>query len=355
MFQIVIVGSGFYGIALANRLQKLNAKITLIANSERTIFLPSTIRLPFNKDASRVEVLVKDVLNSNVELIVDQVLNIDEERIELKSNHSIAYDRLVIATGAEWDDPICPDKFLQYGIETYANELSAKIEKARNIVIVGGGIVGVEVAGEIAYHCPKKTVTLIHSRDKVLNGEVIEKARDSVQSQLLNLGVKLILGKKAEIKGDSVFIDGSQIPCDHLMKATGPRANPPPSSIKGLLNEQREIVISTTFQTVSTPKIFAIGDVTNYPERGLVSRHSWLATICHNLQEDVNGTSNYRSIKWHERNFKANVGISVGPEGGAGQIVLPFGICINAPRFLIVKSKSATLFCGRFKSLYSYY
>ncbi|ANZ75131.1 BA75_01951T0 [Komagataella pastoris] len=353
MFQIVIVGCGSYGIALANRLQKINAKITLIANSECTIFLPSTIRLPFNKDASGVEVLVKDVLNTNVELIVDQVLDIDKERIELKSHHAITYDRLVIATGAEWDDPICPDKFLQYGIENYANEVSAKIENSRDIVIVGGGIVGVEVAGEIAYHCPKKSVTLIHSKDKILNEEVIEKARDSVQSQLLDLNVNLILGKKAEIKGDSVFIDGSQIPCDHLIKATGPRANSPPSSIEGLLNERREIVINASFQTVSTPKIYAIGDVTNYPERGLVSRHSWLAVISHNLQEDINGTSNYRSIKWHESNFKANVGISVGPKGGAGQLVFPFGICINAPRFLIVKSKSATLFRDRFKSLYS--
>ncbi len=46
-----------------------------------------------------------------------------------------------------------------------ANE---RLKAAKSVLIVGGGAVGVEVAGEIASVLPDKQVTLVHSRDKLL-------------------------------------------------------------------------------------------------------------------------------------------------------------------------------------------
>ncbi|KAI0462289.1 hypothetical protein LJB42_004377 [Komagataella kurtzmanii] len=354
MTHIVVIGGGPYGGTVANRLQKTGAKITLISRSEKALLLPAMIRLPFHKDPSRVSVELKDILNPNIELIIDQVVNVDESQVDVGAHDPVSFDRLVIATGAVWGDPIAPHKYQQNGIQEYAKEVADLGEKANNIVLVGGGALGVELAGEYAYHFPKKSITLIHSEKKLLDASAIDKVRDSVESQLRGLKVKLILGKKAEIRGQSVFVDGEEVPYDYLIKTTGPKANPPVSSIKGLVNEKNEIIINSKFQAECNPKIYAIGDVTNYPKRGLVSRENWLSIITHNLNEDIKGTSNYRTVDCPKQGAKSKstFAVSVGPEGGAGQYILPFGCAFSLPRFAVVKAKSSTLFYSKLNSMF---
>ena len=69
------------------------------------------------------------------------------------------------------------------------------MKAAQRITVIGGGASGVEIAGEIATDFPQKDVTLIHSRDTLLEPAVRPKLRTMVEKQLLDLKVNLVKGE----------------------------------------------------------------------------------------------------------------------------------------------------------------
>lgn len=68
------------------------------------------------------------------------------------------------------------------------------MKAAKRVVIIGGGAVGVEIAGEVATDYPDKEVTIIHARDSLVEPATSDRFRASVQKQLEELNVKLIFG-----------------------------------------------------------------------------------------------------------------------------------------------------------------
>ena len=80
--------------------------------------------------------------------------------------------------------------------------LTFQIKSANKIVIVGGGAVGVELAGEIATEFPGKQLTLIHdSKRGLIEGkEFSDKFRKNILSQLEKLKVNVLLGRYCHIK-----------------------------------------------------------------------------------------------------------------------------------------------------------
>ena len=69
-----------------------------------------------------------------------------------------------------------------------------QIAKASKVVIVGGGAVGVELAGEIKETYPEKDVTLIHSGEFLMRSSFGDNFSKTVKTRLDQLGVKVVLG-----------------------------------------------------------------------------------------------------------------------------------------------------------------
>ena len=79
-----------------------------------------------------------------------------------------------------------------------------QIKTATEIVVIGGGPVGVELAGEIATDLADKKVTLIHSKPEMVDGPFTESFRKTIHDQLVSLGIKVLLGN-VELKHLSFF------------------------------------------------------------------------------------------------------------------------------------------------------
>ena len=74
--------------------------------------------------------------------------------------------------------------------------ITFQINAAKDIVIIGGGPVGVELAGEIATDTKEKKITLIHSKPALIdNGPFLEKFRKQLLDALEKKGVEVLLGK----------------------------------------------------------------------------------------------------------------------------------------------------------------
>ncbi|PYI17423.1 putative mercuric reductase [Aspergillus violaceofuscus CBS 115571] len=193
--------------------------------------------------------------------------------VELEeSGEEIAFEYLVVATGA-----VAAGLPSRVGVRTKEEGMEMlrgeqeRIRAARDVVVLGGGAAGVEMAGDVKECYPGTNVTLVHSRERLLNrgyGEGLSRrALDGLQA----LGVKVLLGERVVMddqleRTEEVKLESGQVvKCDCLVKCAGQRPNSglvrevSPSSIA----ESGHIRVRPTLQLVDKvcSRIYAAGDV----------------------------------------------------------------------------------------------
>lgn len=158
------------------------------------------------------------------------------------------------------------------------NTLQAKIVRSQQILIIGGGPVGVELAGEIATDFPDKEVTLVHSQPTLLQPNVFkDKIYRCTQEDLEKLNIKIILNDRIELpnKQHLNYIEGKKnyvtektrtnITADLTFICTGARTNTKSllnSPLKSKINPQTgRIIVNNYLQVDGFENIFAIGDI----------------------------------------------------------------------------------------------
>lgn len=117
-------------------------------------------------------------------------------------------DTQVIATGTKLTPPsTLPSSDKADGV-TYLREHADKVEKSSNIAIIGGGAVGVQMATDIKEIYPEKNVTLIHSREQIMN-KFHPQLDGIIKQRCEELGVKLKLGSRVKLPAKGYPTDGS--------------------------------------------------------------------------------------------------------------------------------------------------
>jgi apoptosis-inducing factor 2 len=153
--KIVIVGGGFAGATLARSLsKKLDPKkhaLTLINNRPFLVNLPATIRLntsPDNK-LEKYTLISYDNLfyNKNGTLKVGRVTAVTPNEhgdgiLTLESGESVSYDILVLAPGNIWSGPIDIPGTMDEAV-TQVQSWRKKFKESNNIIMIGGGAVGI--------------------------------------------------------------------------------------------------------------------------------------------------------------------------------------------------------------------
>lgn len=127
-----------------------------------------------------------------------ETVYVDEKRVDLIDGRSIQYEYLVVATGAIQPSPT---KLRAVTREDGIKELQGfqqQIQRAKNIAVIGGGAVGVELAMEIKDTFHQKQVTLIHSRNQLLP-RFGPKLHELALKELKNSGVDVILNERPSL------------------------------------------------------------------------------------------------------------------------------------------------------------
>ncbi len=196
----------------------------------------------------------------------------DRRHVILSDGAELAYDHLVLATGAQARVLTCQGHDLDGVIVlrslTDADDLKARLETAQNLVVVGGGFIGLEAAASARKL--GKTVTVIEMQDRLLAravGHDVSAHMAGVHAGhgvMLRFGVGLseIIGAEGRVTGVRTTC-GATIAADIVLAGIGVSPNVALADSAGL-SVANGIVVDDT-QTTDDPHILAVGDVCAFP------------------------------------------------------------------------------------------
>ena len=295
---VVVVGAGFGGVAAVNKLRRLPVRVTLVDRRNYHLFQPllyqiATATLNPADIATPIRSLFRE--DGNVRVVKGTVSGVDTDNrlVLIEDGEPLAYDKLVIATGAshsyfgrdEWR-PFAP------GLKTVEDAVSvrsaildaferaeasadpARVRRLLNFVIVGAGPTGVELAGAIAELASESVarefraidpsmaqVTLVQSGPRVLPA-FPEMISDKATAALESLGVEVRTGSRVtRIAPDHVCIgSGEVIETETVIWAAGVVASAAGSWLPCETDAAGRVVVDPHLRVASAPGVFAIGD-----------------------------------------------------------------------------------------------
>ncbi|KAJ1834670.1 hypothetical protein LPJ63_001765 [Coemansia sp. RSA 2711] len=291
---VVVVGGSYAGAAAAKRLAGLAKKyaglrVTLVDQSTHYFHA-----IGFPKALVDADFAAKSFLPfadffaaGSKHAFINQRLRhvVDEHHVELDDGQRLYFDYLVLATGGQAPGPInVAARTRDEGLAEIAR-LRAGLAAAESVLVVGGGPVGVEVAGFVAARHPDKHVTLVHSRARLLPENFRAGVSNGAVAKLQRLGVNVVLNDKVEVPADMDYAagighrvlrginSGTEYASDVQILAVGFRANSAyidkleqhlGQPVRNASNALR-VLPTLQLDHARTPHIFVPGDVNDLP------------------------------------------------------------------------------------------
>jgi NADH dehydrogenase FAD-containing subunit len=163
---VLILGAGYGGIAAANALQG-SAHVIVVERKQYQDHCIATPRGLCNADfAKSIVVDLHDALPHAI-IINDSVTQVTMTTVQLASGVTLGFDYLVVATGSQ--HAIRPKASTVADAQAEYQANVAILVRSKHALIVGGGPVAVETAGELAHFYPELKLTLVTSGSKLLD------------------------------------------------------------------------------------------------------------------------------------------------------------------------------------------
>lgn len=269
---IVIIGSGFAARQLVKNIRKQdpNIPLTLIAADSMDEYnkpdLSHVVSRGQNADDLTLQTAGEFAEQYNLRLFPHTwVSDIDADNQVVKSqDREWRYDKLVLATGATPFIPPVPGRELMLTLNSLREYGAAQsqLRDAKRVLIVGGGLIGCELAMDFCR--AGKAVTVVDNSASVLSALMPPEASSRLQHRLTDMGVDLML--KSQLQSLAQNADGIRVTLDRqrtltvdaVVAAAGLRPETALARHAGL-QTHRGVVVNSQLQT-SHPAIYALGD-----------------------------------------------------------------------------------------------
>jgi len=279
--RIVIVGAGIAGLTAAEhaRLTSPSAAITVVSKEEGLPYFRLNLTRLLAGEVDEASLVMQPQAwfdEQRIELCTGEVTGIDRaaRQVALGDGSSLAYDRLVLASGAHPFVP-CLAGAVKEGVFTLRSkaDVDGILERARtasHCAVLGGGILGLEAAGALSRR--DLAVTVLEGFGWLLPRQLSERAGRLLQEQITSDKLAVKSGVAAdEILGDERarairLKSGEEIAADLIIIATGVRPNSYLARQSGLAVD-RGVIVDDGMRT-SDPSILAAGDLAEH--RGAV-------------------------------------------------------------------------------------
>uniref|UniRef100_A0AAU2VTC2 FAD-dependent oxidoreductase n=1 Tax=Streptomyces sp. NBC_00008 TaxID=2903610 RepID=A0AAU2VTC2_9ACTN len=273
--RIIVLGAGYAGATaagrLARRLRREDVAITLV-NAEPDFVERVRMHQLATGQELRSRPFSEMFAGTGVEPKLAEVTGIDVDRRTVAvqdaagAREELAYDTLVYALGSGWDPLGVP------GTAEHAHELAgrpgalrlrerlARLEPGRPVVVVGGGLTGLEAATEIAEARPDLDVALA-ARGPLGDG-LSPKGRRHLRHVFGKLGITVHENTAVTgVEPDHVATaDGASIPAEVTVWTAGFAVHPIARATALEVTATGRIVVDGAMRSVSHPDVYAVGD-----------------------------------------------------------------------------------------------
>lgn len=273
--QIIIIGGGVAALRAAEAVRVRNAvcDVEIISNEDVPCYNRPMLTKGLLSEFEPINFYTKQQSwydENNIKLTLStEVVAIDKAKREvvLSNGEKRSYDKLIYATGAECNVPPIKGHEKQ-GVEVIrklkdANELREKIKNIEDIVVIGGGILGLEAAWE--FMRAKKNVTILEVSPAIMGRQLDAKGAALLKEAAEKNGATVSTGVGIdEIFGDENvegvrMSDGTVYPAQIVVISAGVRPNTKLAQDAGI-EVDRFVVVDEKMKT-SDENIFACGDV----------------------------------------------------------------------------------------------
>ena len=271
---IVVVGGSAAGVTAAITARRhYPRKSVLLVRKETQVLIPCGIPYICGTVGSPEKNLIPDTVleKEQVELLVAEATAIDRERKHLiTTSGEVAYDRLIVATGSFPVTPPIPGVATD-GVFTilkdveHLRRMQERLKTARDIVVVGGGFIGIEFADEIR-KTGEKTISIVEIASHCLSLSYDEEFCVEAEQVLQSNGIRILNATKvAGFVGDGhvtgvKLSNGDTLKADVVILGTGSKASAELGKAAGLrIGATGAIDVDRTMRT-SDKHIFACGD-----------------------------------------------------------------------------------------------
>ena len=275
-YDVIVVGTGPAGIitAVTSKKQHPDKSILLVGEDKKGL-VPCGIPYIFHKlgDVEKNAMGPKPFVDAGGEWIVDAATDIDAEQkiLTLASGTQLGFGKLVFATGSRAVVPTFIEGHNLEGVYyvrknyEYIRMLKEKMDAAQNVVVVGGGFIGAELAEQVFLE--GKNVSLVELGEQCFNkafsGELstvaTRKMRDIGMKVLTGTSVQRIVGTNGQVE-KVILSDGSELAADLVVLSIGYRPNTELARKAGVeLNSQGAIRVDN-YGRSSNRDFWAVGD-----------------------------------------------------------------------------------------------
>jgi NADH dehydrogenase len=303
--RIVIVGGGFAGVPAARKLERLlrtwpKVEIVLVSRANFFVITPllfeacsGTLELrhcaqPIRPALGRTRFIEATVSSIDA---ARQVVHVSAEGTESE----LSYDHLIVALGSSTNLKIIPGSESAFTFKTMADALvlrnhfieqleradaatdSALRRRCLTFVVIGGGLVGVELLGELTAFADNVLRYYPRIKRDEMRFHLFEaspRILPEVDQKLANVAIQVLKKRGAEmrastpvrkIEAERVHIDGETIDASTIILAAGIIPSVAATRIDVAHDAKGRISVDGTMQSTSHPSVWALGDCASIP------------------------------------------------------------------------------------------
>ncbi len=304
--RILILGGGFGGVATARHLERLcrrrpDVEIVLVSRDNFLLMTPLLFEVFSGAlDLRSCSFPIRAFLRTTrfIEATV-QDIDLDRRVVRLASpgnRGGLSYDRLVLALGSRTNRDMIPGSKYAFTFKTLAdalllrNHIIERFEVADvetdprrraqilTFVVIGGGLVGVELLGELTAFVDGITPFYEHvNRDEIrfLLVQAADRLLPEIDPTLAVYGARMLAGRRGvelrtetrvrAIEPGKVHLAGETIAADTIVLAAGNVPNPVVAGLPVEKDRSGRIAVEPTLRCRSRPEVWALGDCASIP------------------------------------------------------------------------------------------
>jgi NADH dehydrogenase len=349
--KLAVIGCGIAGINALDKARKLDKDLEIVAldyrqKSECQALHPEVLSGKINAEDTTIDI-EKFSLKRGIEFVNERVIEIKlRERILETVNGKISFDYAIIAAGAVPNFYNIPGAENCFSINSLEDTLKTKeklseLKPGDGVAIIGAGLTGIEVAGEL--------LDIFQNRIDIYILELLREILLGVNTGLCNSVFRYLTVKGAKIftstqvqlvQKDRVLTDKGEIIAKLIIWCAGIKS-PPLSEALDVLKWHGWIVVDPYLRVAGFENIYAAGDIAWVDVNGKIATKCALEAERQGSAAAVNAIRSMRGKKPLRYKVKSSLDAPVMliSLGGSKAVASLGGICFTTPSNLIYRLK----------------